>query len=1030
MAEKGLRRALSSSLHSDDLLSDMELLPASDPPTPGQQVPCSQLATPYTSKVTTQLYASLHQSRQAEAQASSRLEGQRGSALARNAMDADVDMDTLAEELSHRLSASVEASAFRQGAVAESRHISEMENVRCHLQSMLRGSRDVPGGPTVTLESLERKDDDSFESDSTGALLNARPLHDVSPPGSLASFEDLFPRYTSLRLGHFHDPVSQLDPRLLKDALEKEQARRKHCERHIQALQNRILELQQQLAVAVSADQRKDSMIEQLDKTLAKVVEGWNQQQAERTATLRRLQAEKETAEQGLGRQKEKMSELEGRLQQALSTLHREQQLASQYCREKEALEKEKAALSCSLEAERVRGQSLEAEWDLDRRQRDALRATLEEQQRTWVQREKQLEEQLQTAQEESRLHLEKEKMVAQREAQKALEAQQALSTVQAEMQGLQADLEAVRRERDTVKMEMSLLKARFETQKAKLESELKVALEQRVTERLAEVHEDSLRQMSAMREQHRKQLLELSSHHEKELAKQLAQFKLDLSEKEAQQKRLTEDYEHRLSKQRDDLREFKARYRRLEAQRAEMVSQFQAMMQSHWNEALRLFATGGPSLQPSPKAPCQESESDPNSESGFLGPPDPPKKTPKGETLCSNAGMGDGKELAWAKVGPLQPVLHQQTKLQGGSEGPEKRLRESSRPFLPLVPDVGRLSSEFSHILNSSLLSQQGFQQLDPQVDTTIAGPGLNFHPENLAEHPFADERDDSSPELAGNDSEVTQPSTGESGTQGLQPDLNYYMRLLLSHSDFEGSAPQTETCAADSPPRTMNRTQAGNSQFYHERSTALWDPAQSSQHDSHPATQQRRRPKNQSPPAQIWTGLLKPGTSEPLQTERCPRRRHPVPQPRGSRLAPSQTVPGQGETCALHRRAVQILAQDRAERPRNQRRREPASPPEPRSEIVRIDEERGPSQPAGGELRAWSREVPRSWEDGEEALRFAGLTLSQQQQQPGRERVEIASRPPDRLSPPPPAPPFRGFVRWIDTGGASPTNPGLLSS
>uniref|UniRef100_A0A670Z6R8 Centrobin, centriole duplication and spindle assembly protein n=1 Tax=Pseudonaja textilis TaxID=8673 RepID=A0A670Z6R8_PSETE len=490
MAEKGLRRALSSSLHSDDLLSDMELLPASDPPTPGQQVPCSQLATPYTSKVTTQLYASLHQSRQAEAQASSRLEGQRGSALARNAMDADVDMDTLAEELSHRLSASVEASDKRPPGFRKSRHISEMENVRCHLQSMLRGSRDVP----VTLESLERKDDDSFESDSTGALLNARPLHDVSPPGSLASFEDLFPRYTSLRLGHFHDPVSQLDPRLLKDALEKEQARRKHCERHIQALQNRILELQQQLAVAVSADQRKDSMIEQLDKTLAKVVEGWNQQQAERTATLRRLQAEKETAEQGLGRQKE--VELEGRLQQALSTLHREQQLASQYCREKEALEKEKAALSCSLEAERVRGQSLEAEWDLDRRQRDALRATLEEQQRTWVQREKQLEEQLQTAQEESRLHLEKEKMVAQREAQKALEAQQALSTVQAEMQGLQADLEAVRRERDTVKMEMSLLKARFETQKAKLESELKVALEQRVTERLAEVHEDSLRQM------------------------------------------------------------------------------------------------------------------------------------------------------------------------------------------------------------------------------------------------------------------------------------------------------------------------------------------------------------------------------------------------------------------------------------------------------------------------------------------------------------------------------------------------------
>ncbi|KAL7983018.1 hypothetical protein Chor_013624 [Crotalus horridus] len=186
-------------------------------------------------------------------------------------------------------------------------------------------------------------------------------------------------------------------------------------------------------------------------------------------------------------------------------------------------------------------------------------------------------------------------------------------------------------------------------------------------------------------------------------------------------------------------------------------------------------------------------------------------KRTAKGEALCSNAGMGDRKELGWAKAVPLQPVLQQQTQLQGVSEGAEKRPRESSRHFLPLVPDVGHLSSEFSHILNSSLLSQQGFQQLDPQVDTTVAGAGargarrpslaeaprggLNFHPENLAEHPFADERDGSSPELAGNESELAQPSTGESGAQGPQPDLNYYMRLS-----------------------------------YHERSTALWDPAQPS--------------------------------------------------------------------------------------------------------------------------------------------------------------------------------------------------------
>ncbi|XP_063157714.1 centrobin [Candoia aspera] len=830
MAEKRVGRALSTSLRSDDLLSDMELLPASDPPTPGQQVPCSQPATPYTSKVTTQLYASLQQSRQAEAQARSRLESQHSSALARKAVEADVDLDALAEELSHRLSAGVEASAFRQGAATESRHISEMENVRSHLQNMLRGSRDAHGGPTAMLETLERKDD-SFESDSTAALLNARPLHEVSPPGSLTGFEELFPRYTSLHLGHFHEQPLHLDPHLLKDTLEKEQARRKHCERHIQAVQNRILELQQQLAVAVSADKRKDGMIEQLDKTLAKVVDGWNQHEAERTAALRRLQTEKEAAEQALGRQKEKIAEMEGRLQQVSSALSREQQVASQCCKEKAALEEEKASLSCRLDMERTRVQSLEAEWDLERRQQDVLRATLEDQQRSWAQRERQLEQQHQAAQEESRAHLDKEKMVAQREAQKALDAQRVLATVQSEMQGLQGELEAVRRDRDTLKMEMSLLKARFEAQKAKLESELKVALEQRVTERLAEVHEDSLRQMSATREQHRKQLLELSSHHEKELAKQLAQFKSDLAEREERQKHLAEDYEQRTSKQQEELRELKAKYRRLEAQRAETVSQFQAMMQAHWNEALRLFATSSASLQPSPKAQRQEAVAEPEATSKpeFQQPSCSLKKTQKAEPLGSNPGAGDCREMAWAKAVPLQPVV-QQSQLQGAPEGSEKPAQGSSRHFLPLMPDVGRLSSEFSHVLNSSLLSQQGFQQLDPQVDTTVAGAGLIFHPENLAEHPFADERDDSGPELAGNESEVTQPSTAESGAQGPQLDLNYYMRLLLDRTTFESNAPQQERCSADSPPCTTNRMQMGSSQSYHERSTALWDPAQPS--------------------------------------------------------------------------------------------------------------------------------------------------------------------------------------------------------
>lgn len=66
-----------------------------------------------------------------------------------------------------------------------------------------------------------------------------------------------------------------------------------------------MLELQQQLAVAVTADHKKDIMIEQLDKTLARVVEGWNRHEAERTEVLRGLQEERQAAELTRSKQQE-----------------------------------------------------------------------------------------------------------------------------------------------------------------------------------------------------------------------------------------------------------------------------------------------------------------------------------------------------------------------------------------------------------------------------------------------------------------------------------------------------------------------------------------------------------------------------------------------------------------------------------------------------------------------------------------------------------------------------------------------------
>uniref|UniRef100_A0A6I8PFL1 Centrobin, centriole duplication and spindle assembly protein n=1 Tax=Ornithorhynchus anatinus TaxID=9258 RepID=A0A6I8PFL1_ORNAN len=653
-----------SPLRTEDLLSE-----AKWPPLSGREA--SLL-------VTSQLYTSLHRSRQAEAEARAQLEGPLGSPTPPPscAPEPREELETLARELSRSLTVGVETSAQRK---AGSQHISAMESVRSHLQSMLQASRETahrhplapPGGP-------ERREEDSFDSDSTGTLLNARPLQELSPPSSAAGLDGLFPRCSSLWPGSSRD---QPELQGLKDALDTEHTRRRHCERHIQSLQTRVLELQQQLAVALSADRKKDLMIEQLDKTLARVVEGWNRHEAERAEVLRGLQEERQAAELTRGQQQETVARLEQSLSQAMEALSLEQKGASQQQREREVLEEARMALTRSLEREQQRSRSLQAERDealagrLDeRRQLENLRAALEEQAQAQAQRERQQQDQCQALREEARAQLERERANGQREAQAALEARQQLSSAQAEVRRLEGELDTARRERDALQLENNLIQARCEAQRVQMESKLAVQLEQQMTERLAQVHEGSLRQVTSLREQHRKHVQELTGQHQEEMAAQLAQFKAELAEQEAQRQHVAQDYELRLAREQARVRELRSGHQRLEAQREETVGRLQAMLRTHWEEAHRLLSgsapPGVPPVSPSPQE--EEEEGRPWSA--------PPPAT------------------------ALKPVLQQ-------TRGPE----EAGSLTLGRCP-----SPDLSSLLGPSFLSQQNFQPLEPQPDVT----------------------------------------------------------------------------------------------------------------------------------------------------------------------------------------------------------------------------------------------------------------------------------------------------------------------
>ncbi|XP_025861219.1 centrobin isoform X12 [Vulpes vulpes] len=643
-----------SPLRAEDLLSD-----------PSEAPGLNQVS----SEVTSQLYASLHLSRQAEATARAQLY------LPTASPPPHEMLDGLAQELSHSLSVGLENNLKKKVREDGSRHIFEMESVRGQLQSMLQTSRVTAYRDPITPgPGSERREEDSFDSDSTATLLNTRPLQDLSPSSSAQALEELFPRYTSLRPG---PPLNPPDLQGLRDALDSEHTRRKHCEHHIQSLQTRVLELQQQLAVAVTADRKKDIMIEQLDKTLARVVEGWNRHEAERAEVLRGLQEERQAAE---------------------------------ITRSKQQEEEERQALSLSLELEQQRCRALQEELDEARagqlsehRQLETLKLALEEERQAWVQQERQMEGRYGALQEEVQAQLEKEKENTQREAQAVREAQKQLVLVQSEVRRLEGELDTARRERDALQLEMSLVQARYESQRIQMESELAVQLEQRVTERLAQAQESSLRQAASLREHHRKQLQDLNGQHQQELSTQLAQFKVEMAEREERQQQVAQEYELRLAREQARVRDLQSGQQQLEEQRAELVERLQAMLHAHWEEANQLLsATILPSNPPVPTT----SPASP-------GPQDLEKGERKLWTLPPVAVA-------------LKPVLQQSR--EAGEE-------------LPGGPQVLCSSSpDLSLLLGPTFQSQHAFQPLEPKPGLTSSSAGA-FHPDHRPERPFPEE-------------------------------------------------------------------------------------------------------------------------------------------------------------------------------------------------------------------------------------------------------------------------------------------------
>ncbi|XP_027007914.2 centrobin isoform X1 [Tachysurus fulvidraco] len=449
-------------------------------------------------------------------------------------------------------------------------HIEEMENVRSHLQTILRArATDTHELLPSALQHLQDK------SDTTSQLISG--------------VEELFPRYSRLQADFdsapFHS-VSELQ--VIRDSLERERARRKHLEQQLLAVQNKALGLQQQLALAVSADRKKDIMIEQLDKTLEKVVEGWRRHEREKSEGVRRLQEEKEAAESTQQKQREALACLEKSLAEAAETLDKEQ-------KHNEDLQKTNKQLECDIVELRERRCELEQEGKHLHAEVEEKKAEAERLQTQSLDLQQQLEQhKLEAKLTHTTMQQELTLLTQQLETdrERVVQEIQLREEAQSRLQQLQQDLEQTRSERDTARVDRTLDQARFEAQRSQWEVEHRLSVEQQVTERLATIQEENANATAKLREQHRKQLLDLSARHERELSIQSDEFRAQLKERDDRQHQFTLDFSNKMAELQKELVTMETSKRRLETQREELVSRLQGMMRSHWTEALRLLTS------------------------------------------------------------------------------------------------------------------------------------------------------------------------------------------------------------------------------------------------------------------------------------------------------------------------------------------------------------------------------------------------------------------------------------------------------
>ncbi|XP_046853469.1 centrobin-like isoform X2 [Xenia sp. Carnegie-2017] len=484
--------------------------------------------------------------------------------------------------------------------------IQEIEKVRQSLQSMLQTSENYLQDDEVASKSLHTTGDilcysSNIDEQMFPSLANAKLVNSLVSNDS----KEVKMTHEVVRLGSgntsdkTHDKSLLLENSLLKETLEKERSKRKHCEQQIKGIQAKLLESQQELAAAFSAARKKDLMINQLDKTLARVVEDWKKHEEEKFEAMHKLEEQHENDANFQLRQQEVLAQFEKDLNDAAVALSREQQRATDVERDKDnqisAFMKERNEFAQALEREKTKNENFGKEFEnLEQSIRSAKesQSLFEQEKLTWQEEKSQLESKIELITKTHAQDMENERKLVDREKQVAEDSQRVLSAVQKEVQQLTQQLDTCFREKENLKTEITLMTAKFEAQRTRQESEHRAELERQMSKNLREAQSQLSKTENEIKNAHKKQIEDLTKKYRRDLEEQLNNFHQQLKERDRKIKETTDGYEERLEKSHKDLVSVSKEHEALRKEKYDMIKQLQKMMQSHCAEAMSLLTS------------------------------------------------------------------------------------------------------------------------------------------------------------------------------------------------------------------------------------------------------------------------------------------------------------------------------------------------------------------------------------------------------------------------------------------------------